>query len=126
MRWRKVNSSMRLLREHAMHQLHASGALAYRGSHPLDAPLTHITYGEDTGQAGFQVVRRPLQRPFRLLERALIDVGARTNETLFGQGHAFLQPTGVGSSASHQENIADLPSLTLRPALPSHLFQVTV
>ena len=52
-----------LLVQDLMNESDGDGAFSHRGRHALDIPAPHITHGEHTGQAGFEKMGWPSERP---------------------------------------------------------------
>src|SRR5205807_5013156 len=84
------------------------------GRRPLDAPAPDVAHREHAGQARFQEMRRPGQRPVRGGQILRGQIRARLDEATGIEREAALEPRGTGSGARHGKDVAD--ALRLLPA----------
>ena len=125
-----VTDEVLALGQHAVRHLNADGALADRRGDALHVPGAHVAHGEHAGDAGFQHVRRALERPLHVRQVLRRELRTRAYEPLLVQAHAALQPAGIGQRAGHEENVRDVvrfhatgaaPCEALKPAVPREI-----
>src|SRR5437588_5439204 len=103
-------------------------SFAHGRRNPFDAAATHVSHGENVRQTGLKQVRPAGQGPVRSVQVLWRQNGASLNEALVVERDAAIEPAGVGSGASHDENVANLVFLGLPglPISPTNGFEVIV
>src|SRR5688572_30426007 len=91
--------------EIAMDEVHRYGALAHCRRHPLDRIVADVAGGEDAGNACFEQVGCPLERPSREILLAG-EIRAGENEAVAVARQTVGQPFGTRRGADEDEQEA--------------------
>src|ERR671938_121111 len=94
-----------------MHKSNRNRSLADCRRYPLEISGADVADGEHSGQAGFQKMRGPSERPLRLGQIVRRQISPGLNESFRIQRDTTFEPARVGNGTRHQKDMFDVVRL---------------